>query len=210
MNSRRVGVAVALLLLGTSASAKPKVPAPCKVYFIALENDNATRGAALLGLNRPQAKWYGKHGDRGGFSGICYLRDASRISSASISAPVYEILWGETRDTEIYSYTTRETATATSSSSDGTTTDTTAQVPVAHTASSTSFHSNALLLLWSPEKKKFVAVATAASRPNLSRPNLTSWRFFAFGLAGAPSSSANLLENALKAIRDRERLRLAK
>jgi hypothetical protein len=87
-------VALAAALPGGSVWAKPKPPVPCKVYFTSIEKDSITRGTDLEWLNKPQAKWYEKHGDRGEFAGICFL-PSDKWDALPVGVPVYVIRWGQ-------------------------------------------------------------------------------------------------------------------
>ena len=121
-----------LLILPLATGAAPKVPAPCKVYFLVVENDQTTAGLTMSGLNKPQASWYEKHGDRDKFSGICFVppsattTDGVTVAARNVSAKVraasapatafaeawskpdggvvYDIVWGEHLVSQPYTY----------------------------------------------------------------------------------------------------------
>lgn len=78
--------------MGIQAKPKPKSPAPCRVYFMAAENDSNTMGRSVDGLSKSQGNWYKKHGDAGRFAGICYATPGEKTGNA----PLYMVLWGET------------------------------------------------------------------------------------------------------------------
>jgi hypothetical protein len=94
------GLAVALFLSGPVV-AKEKEPAPCKVYFTVVENDEVTVHLAIPALNKPQSSWYEKYGDREEFAGICYV---AKASDAPADAPGYAIVWGEHLASKPYTY----------------------------------------------------------------------------------------------------------
>lgn len=105
-----------LLAASIPAAAKPKPPAPCKVYFAVVQRDPSLPNGQARGLNPPQKKWYAKHGDRGNLAGICY--DPAKAT--------YLIRWSESRHTQYYLYTTQEPTYGTGGGETGAT-------PVEHT-----------------------------------------------------------------------------
>lgn len=202
MKTRVWTVAVLSVLACTTwANAKPKSQAPCEVYFVAAEKDGLTVNLQMFGLNKPQMKWYKKHGDRKSFAGICYAANGDQIKDG---APVYAIMWGEhlVREPYMYSYTTRQQVTSDTTGrvtdDDGNTSHveatTTSSVPVTHASSGTKrfYVADGVLALFDPKgrggKGGYVLVAPLH---NHNRTVVTS-------------PSVSLLKDALAAIRDRE------
>lgn len=105
---RVVLILLPVLLTGSAAFAKAKSTVPCKVYFIAAEQDERTVNLQMVGLNSEQSSWYRKHGDK--FVGICLVNgDAtgkrvvldntseSYVDGIVGSAPLYAVMWEEHR-----------------------------------------------------------------------------------------------------------------
>ena len=105
-------VATSLLLFGIAgvAGAGSKDKAPCKAFFVAVEQDEATVNLKMAGLNKPQNGWYKKSGNQGEFAGVCLvnanetgervpLESASEqyISRIVGDSPLYLISWEEHR-----------------------------------------------------------------------------------------------------------------
>lgn len=91
--------------LGTAVAADK---APCKIFFLTVEQDEATVNLKMVGLNKKQHDWYQKEGDRNEFGGACSVNGDSSgepVPLESISedyinrvvgdAPLYEISWEE-------------------------------------------------------------------------------------------------------------------
>lgn len=90
------------------ALAKPKTKAPCKVFFVVLEQDEATVNLKMVGLNKKQSDWYRKDGNQKEFAGVCVVHanaSGDQIALESISeeyingtvgnSPLYMIAWEE-------------------------------------------------------------------------------------------------------------------
>lgn len=104
--------AVALLLFGFAEMAvtKPVEKAPCKAFFMVIEQDEMTVNLRMVGLNKQQNDWYQKEGDLKEFAGVCLVNASAsgeRVPLESISedhinrivgaSPLYEITWEEHR-----------------------------------------------------------------------------------------------------------------
>lgn len=202
---------IAGLLLASMVLAKPKPRATCAVYFAVAEHDEITVGLTIPGLNKPQASWYKKHGDRDKSAGICYV---AKVSDVPADAPLYLIIWGEHLEGRPYTYTYTTTETE-SGTVNGTITDnegnsaqvsgtSSTQVPVQHTQSGVSrfYVADGWLTVWDPTadapgakgKGNFVPVGA------LHNHNLTKFT----------SASTSLLKDAMEQIHQREDQRLAK
>jgi hypothetical protein len=107
----RIAVSSLLLVCITGvAGAGSKDKAPCKAFFVAVEQDEVTVNLKMVGLNRPQNDWYTKNGNQKEFAGVC-LVNASKsgervplessseelISNAVGDFPLYLISWEEHR-----------------------------------------------------------------------------------------------------------------
>src|SRR5437867_1354028 len=62
-------VAVSLLVLNCAALALPKSKAPCKVFFVVVEQDAGTLNLKMVGLNKNQNEWYRKDDELS--KGVC-------------------------------------------------------------------------------------------------------------------------------------------
>ena len=104
--------AFSLLLFGiiVAAGAGSKDKAPCKVFFVAVEQDEATVNLKMAGLNRAQNDWYKKKGNQGQFAGVCLVKanetgervplesgSEQHISRIVGEAPLYMISWEQHR-----------------------------------------------------------------------------------------------------------------
>lgn len=202
MKFKVVAGLAAMLLLTGPALAKKKEAAACSVYFLVVENDEITVQVPITWLNKPQASWYEKHGDRDKFAGICYV---SKATDAPADAPLYAVVWGEHLMSRPYTYTYQTTQTVTGNVS-GTVTDnqgntaqvygtTSTEVPVQHTQSGVSnyYVADGWLAVWDETAKDgkadFVPVAA------LRNHNLTKFT----------SASASLLKDGMEQIQQRER-----
>lgn len=178
--NRAILASLVVCLVAVSTFAKPKSPAPCKVYFIVGEQDyEATVSLPMIGLNRPQSNWYKKHGDQ--FAGICLanldntgkrvvLNEASEAVLDKIvgDAPLYAIAWEEHR---VY-------------------------VPDGN-GGHYAWSANGILSVWDRAANNGKGALTPiAPIHNTNRTILSS-------------SSTSLLKDALKEIQDREKQRLA-
>jgi hypothetical protein len=101
MNWKAIGRLVALLLVFGTAAANAAPPPTCSVYFTVIENDEVTLHLPVYELNKPQSIWYENYGNRGPYSGICYVENASR---APAGAPLYALIWGVHLADEAYLY----------------------------------------------------------------------------------------------------------
>jgi hypothetical protein len=193
--------ALATASLSRSALAKPKPSAPCRVYFLAVEQDEITVGLSMEGLNKPQEHWYRKHGDRDKWAGVCFAKTAN----VPVGATLYLISWGEHLVSEPYSYETSEPVTQ---DVDGTVTDdngNTSQVngtmagsvPVEHTGTRSGYVADGRLYLLNSAKGKFEPVAP-----------LHSGQGFSWGNLHFSSASTSLLKNGIKQIEEQEKQRL--
>lgn len=204
---RATTAVLAIIILSLTAAAKSKSPASCVVYFSVAEHDEITVGMTMKWLNKPQSSWYGKHGDRDKFAGICYV---AKVADAPSGAPLYLIVWGEHLESRPYTYTYQTTETQTGTVS-GTVTDnegntsnvygtTTQDVPVQHTVSGQSryYVADGWLAAWDHSavngKGDFVPVSP------LHNHNITKFT----------SASTSLLKDAMEQIRDRESAHLGK
>ena len=103
---------LSLLLFGIAgvAGAGSKDKAPCKGFFVAVEQDEVTVNLKMVGLNKPQNDWYRKYGDQKEFAGVCLVNaneTGERVPYESASeeymsrivgdSPLYLILWEEHR-----------------------------------------------------------------------------------------------------------------
>lgn len=93
-------LALSMLMCGSLASARKPSGAEskaCKAYFLVAEKDTeVTVNLTMVGLNRPQRKWYRKHGGR--YANLCLVNgDASgnRVAFNSASQSYVELtpLW---------------------------------------------------------------------------------------------------------------------
>ena len=91
------------------AEKKPPANSPCKVYFTVVEHDTETSMLNMIGLNKPQADWWAKHGSREA-PGLCLMNgnakgervttesaDEAYVDSIVKSSPLYSVAWGEER-----------------------------------------------------------------------------------------------------------------
>jgi hypothetical protein len=176
-------------------------PTSCAVYFVVVERDQMTVSLSLEGLNKPQRRWYEKHGNRGKFAGICYRK----VSDAPPDAPLYAIVWGEHLASQPYTWTSTSTEQAS-----GTVTLTdeyggpagtgrvTMDVPVRRTHSGVESYylADGWLAVWDSNaagpggkgKGNFIPIGA------LHNHNRTDWT----------SASTSLLKDALNQIRERE------
>jgi hypothetical protein len=81
---------------------------PCKVFFVAVEQDELTVQLRMVGLNKKQGDWYKQNGSHKEFSGIC-LANANEsgervpleagseeyLSRTVGNSPLYLIAWEE-------------------------------------------------------------------------------------------------------------------
>jgi hypothetical protein len=101
---------VEVLISPLTAIAKNKPAEACKVYFMAVERDTQTSKLNMVGLNKPQADWWKKHGARDAPS-VCLVNGnatGERVTAESVdekyiegvvqSAPLYSVAWGEEKE----------------------------------------------------------------------------------------------------------------
>jgi hypothetical protein len=171
---------VPMVVEQAKASARPEPQSPCKVYFVAAEQDEeVTVNLQMVGLNEHQSDWYKKHGDQ--FAGICpadldptgkrvVLDEASESQLQSIvgDAPLYGIVWEEHRvfvpDTNGGHY---------------------------------AWSANGILSVWDRATNNGKGALTPIGPIHNTNKTIFS------------SSSTSLLKDALKEIQDREKQRLA-
>jgi hypothetical protein len=104
----RTAVPLLLFCIARIVGASPKDKAPCKAFFIAVEQDEITVNLKMVGLNKKQSDWYKKNGNQKEFTGICLanindsgervpLESGSEEYNSRIvgSAPLYLIAWEE-------------------------------------------------------------------------------------------------------------------
>jgi PDZ domain/PEGA domain len=199
----RLAYLVTLLLVVDKIDANGQ-PAPCGVYFVVLENDEASVHRSILKMNEPQSRWYERYGNRDKYAGICYVENGAR---APADEPLYAIVWGKHLASEQYTYSVEATAAA-GGDVNGTTTDQngktstvsgTTSVPIAPSSSETKkqYVTDGWLAVWnmptSESKGRFVPIAPLHSHSRVD-------------LASAPTS---LLKDAVEQISRREKERLA-
>jgi hypothetical protein len=91
------------------AEKKSQTNVACKVYFMVVEHDTQTSNLNMVGLTKPQAEWWEKHGARE-TPGICLVNGNSKGERVTVessdeayidrivkSAPFYSVAWGEER-----------------------------------------------------------------------------------------------------------------
>jgi len=104
-------VAAVILLLVSCASVligKPKDQAPCRVFFVMVEQDEITVNLKMVGLNKQQSSWYKKEGNQKEYAGVCIVHaneSGEQIALESGSeeyinrtvgdSPLYLIAWEE-------------------------------------------------------------------------------------------------------------------
>ena len=71
--NRLAAFSLLLFPIADVAAAVSKDKAPCKVYFVAVEQDEATVNLKMVGLNKPQNDWYRKNGNQKEFAGVCLV-----------------------------------------------------------------------------------------------------------------------------------------
>ncbi len=92
------------------AAAGSRDKAPCKAFFVAVEQDEATVNLKMVGLDKPQNDWYRKNGNQKEFAGVCLVsanESGERVPLESGSEeyisrtvgdfPLYLISWEEHR-----------------------------------------------------------------------------------------------------------------
>ncbi len=104
--------AFSLLLVSIAgvAGAGSKDTAPCRVYFVAVEQDEVTVNLKMVGLNKPQNDWYRKNGNQKEFAGVCLVNanetgervalesgSEEHISRIVGDSPLYLVSWEEHR-----------------------------------------------------------------------------------------------------------------
>lgn len=185
---------VCCLAIAFVTQAKTKTPGACKVYFTAVENDEITVGLTMVGLNKPQASWYKKHGDRDKFSGICFVKS---VSDAPASVPLYAVVWGEHLASRPYTYhyQTNEQVSGTVTDSNGDTSTVQTNVPVEHTESGESrfYVADGWLATWD----RTANAANGAYTPIAPLHNHNTTKF--------TSASTSLLKDAMEQIAQREK-----
>ena len=62
---------IPLLACSLLAFSAPKDNAPCKAFFMAIEQDDSTVSLKMAGLNKLQYDWYRKAGNKKEFAGVC-------------------------------------------------------------------------------------------------------------------------------------------
>jgi hypothetical protein len=90
------------------ADAKDKVS--CKVFFVAVEQDEITVNLQMVGLNKKQSDWYRKNGNQKEFAGVCVVnanQSGEQVPLESGSeeyihrivgnSPLYLVAWEEHR-----------------------------------------------------------------------------------------------------------------
>jgi|GEM_PF-6667228 len=215
VTAKLFGFLVAVALFALPSGAKPKPSTSCKAYVIVVEHDEVTVGLTMVGLNKPQANWYKKHGERK-YAGVCSLNPPRQEAVDELPSkppnranpvlPVYAIVWGEhlVREPYTYSYTTQEQS---SGSISGTITDdsgnsadvegtTTTTVPVEHEDYAVKHYyvADGFLELWNSSAKAgkgaFVPIQPLH---NHNRTILTS-------------AATSILKDGLEQIAEREQL----
>jgi hypothetical protein len=102
--------AVILLLVGLAGVliGKPKDQAPCKVFFVMVEQDELTVNLKMVGLNKQQSNWYKKDGNQKEYAGVCIVHaneSGAQVALESGSeeyinrtvgdSPLYLVAWEE-------------------------------------------------------------------------------------------------------------------
>ena len=102
--------AVILLFVGCAVVliGKPKDQAPCKVFFVLVEQDEVTVNLKMVGLNKQQSSWYKKEGNQKDYAGVCIVHaneSGEQIALESGSeeyinrtvgdSPLYLVAWEE-------------------------------------------------------------------------------------------------------------------
>lgn len=98
------------LSFAVALAADSKAKTGCKVYFIAVEDDEITVGLKMIGLNKKQKDWYQKDGNLKDFAGVCSVNanesgvpvpmesgSNEYIERIVGEAPLYMIAWEEHR-----------------------------------------------------------------------------------------------------------------
>lgn len=79
-----------------AAVAQPKVKGPCKVFFIAVEQDAITVNLRMVGLNKSQNDWYRKN--QKDFAGVCLVhanQSNERVPLESLSEDYINSIVGD-------------------------------------------------------------------------------------------------------------------
>jgi hypothetical protein len=105
-------VAVTLLLVSCASVliGKPEDQAPCKAFFVMVEQDEITVNLKMVGLNKQQSSWYKKEGNQKEYAGVCIVHaneSSEQIALESGSeeyinrtvgdSPLYLVAWEEHR-----------------------------------------------------------------------------------------------------------------
>jgi hypothetical protein len=110
---RTITIALLVLTCAGAAVAGPRARQPqtsCRVYFMAVEQDETTVNLRMVGLNSKQGDWYRKDGQRKEYAGICVANatasdeqvplesgSESHVEAIVASASLYLIAWEEHR-----------------------------------------------------------------------------------------------------------------
>ncbi len=71
--SRVAALSLLLFRIVGVAGAASKDRAPCKAFFLAVEQDEVTVNLKMVGLNKLQHGWYRKNGNQKDFAGVCLV-----------------------------------------------------------------------------------------------------------------------------------------
>ncbi len=106
--NRLAAFAFLLFSIAGAASAGSKGKAPCKAFFVMVEQDEITVNLRIVGLNKQQNSWYKKNGNQKEYAGVCVVHanesgeqialesgSEEYINSTVGDSPLYLIAWEE-------------------------------------------------------------------------------------------------------------------
>jgi hypothetical protein len=99
---------IMLLCIPGMAGAGSKNEAPCKVFFVMVEQDEVTVNLKMVGLNKQQSNWYKKDGNQKEYAGVCIAQASQSGEQVALESgseeyinrtvgdsPLYLIAWEE-------------------------------------------------------------------------------------------------------------------
>ena len=95
-------VAALLFVFHGVAVTKPKEQAPCKVFFVMVEQDENTVNLRMVGLNKPQSNWYKKDGNQNEYAGVCVVHASQSGEQVALESGAEEYFNRTVGDSPLY------------------------------------------------------------------------------------------------------------